>query len=303
LTTPSKEYQDLYRAGVAAARAKDVDRARKLFLAAVTLDETQKSGWLALARLESDPQAKADYYRRVLYLDPQDAIARAYIDGMRHAQPWYRSRLAIGILGLLVLLLGGSLALVATRPASDADTVLPTSAQLPSPTATTALEAAMPLSADSPEVTATVVVDETESPTTPSAPVQATFLSLGFPTVEATPSPSPTIVQQQLVVATSTLPPAAPPTVFNPPPPNVPTSPSGGIIVTLVTAPPPTSTSAAAPTATPQPLFMDVTEPPPTSLPVFATPTLENQGDFNTEVPPTDQTFPEDPNGGGMRQP
>jgi hypothetical protein len=50
-------------------------------------------------------------------------------------------------------------------------------------------------------------------------------------------------------------------------------------------------------------LFQDITEPPPTGLPVFATPTLDFQGDFNTEVPPADQTFPEDPNSGGMRGP
>jgi len=151
LSTPQKEYKDLYNAGVAAVRAKDLERARKLFLAAVTLDEQQKSGWLALARLETDLTQKGEYYRCVLRIDPRDAVARAFVDGMRHTrpQPWYRSRWRIGLLGLVVLLLGGTLALLVAQPEGSGGNILPTMARLPSMTPCNGVELAAPFSENS----------------------------------------------------------------------------------------------------------------------------------------------------------
>lgn len=293
MSTPQKEYKDLYNAGVAAVRAKDLERARKLFLAAVTLDEQQKSGWLALARLETDLPQKAEYYRQVLRIDPRDAVARAFVDGMRHTrpQPWYRSRWRIGLLGLVVLLLGGTLALLVAQPEGSGDNILPTMARLPSMTPSNAVELAAPLSENS-GVTGEETIESASTTTTPELPVQATILSL-----EATTTPAPTLAQQAF--PTEPFAPPVPTTVFNPPVlPTVPTSAlGGGVIVTVA----PSATSASAATATPQPLFMDITESPPTNLPVFATPTLDYQGDFNTEVPPPDQIFPEDPNSGGVQ--
>ncbi len=293
MTSPSKEYRDLYHAGVAAARARDFDRARKLFLAAVTLDEGQKSGWLALARLETTPSTKAVHYRRVLSIDPNDAVARAYVAGMRHSRPWYRSRLVVGLIGLLALLLGSTLALLATRPGSSPGAALPTSAQFPSPTPAAGIELAAPLSDANPAVTVSPTAEETTLPESPALQPQATFFSLDSPTSEAaTGTPSATIPPP--AAPTSTLPPA-PTTAFIAPS----ATPGSGLFVTM----PPTSTSAPGTTPTPPSLFEDIAEPPPTNLPVFATPTLDYQGDFNTEVPPTDQTFPEDPNSGGIRGP
>lgn len=292
----STEYQDLYRAGIATARAKDFDRARKLFLAAVTLDEAQKSGWLALARLETDPDTKADYYRRVLSIDSKDPLARAFIEGMRHARPWNRSRVAIGLLGLLALFLGGTLALLVSQSAPRGDPTLPTAARLPSLTPSVGIELAAPLTANGPDLLMETA-EETSLPTW-DVPMQNPTFSLELPALEVSITPSPPTIPQQFA-PTPTLPPV-PTTIFNAPPAIEPTSVPP--LATLVTAPP-TSANPAAPTATPQPLFMDITEPPPTNLPVFATPTLDYQGDFNTEVPPPDQTFPEDPNSGGMRQP
>jgi len=298
---PSKEYQDLYRAGIAAARSKDFERARRLFQAAVTVDEGQKGGWLALARLEREPEKKAEYYRRVLRIDPKDAVARAFLDGMRHRRhPWYRSRRGAGALALLALFLGGALVLVALNPRQEAGGVLPTSAQLPSLTPTIEMQAGALLSINAATENVEAVQTVTEEP---QLPLQVTFVRLDVS--------SPTAV----IVDTATLPPAAPqptasptapaPTVvFVPPPPSVPTAtPGSGIVLPTYVTVPPTATSAPGITPTQQPLFMDITEPPPTGLPVFATPTDEFQGDFNTEVPPTDQTFPEDPNSGGGRQP
>jgi hypothetical protein len=296
----STEYRDLYKAGIAAARARDFDRARKLFLAAVTLDEGQKNGWLALARLESDPAAKASYYRRVLAIDPRDPIARAYLDGMRHAQPWYRSRRLVGVIGLLVLLLGGSFALIVSRPVTTG-ILLPTPAQLPSPTAQLSIELASPLSIVSPEAATPIPGEETVSPV---APVQVTFFSLDVRAADSTltVTPSPTSSAFIPAAPTFTQPPAVT-VVVNPPPGSAPTvTPGNPLIVTVVTAPP-VPTNAPGVTPTEQSLFSDVSGPPSTDLPVFATPTLDFQGDFNTEVPPTDQTFPEDPNSGGISRP
>ncbi len=290
MAIPSKEYRDLYNAGIAAVRAKDLERARKLFLAAVTLDEQQKSGWLALARLETDLAQKADYYRRVLKIDPRDAVARAFVDGMRHTRP---QRWGISLLGLLMLLLGGTLALLVTQSENSSDNVLPTTARLPSLTPSAAIELAAPNSAE------LIISQETGDDVTPTPSpeiqIQATIFSLELPTLESTTTPLPA-PQAQLVFPTATIAEAAPTTVFNPPVPTVPTA-APGIIVTVA----PSATNPSAATATAQPLFMDITEPPPTNLPVFATPTLDYQGDFNTEVPPPDQTFPEDPNSGGVR--
>jgi hypothetical protein len=301
LTTPSKEYQDLYHAGVAAARARDFDRARKLFLAAVTLDEGQKSGWLALARLETDPAAKVGCYRRVLSIDPEDAVARAFVDGMRHAQPWYRSRLIVGLVGLLALLLGGTFALIVTRPGLNSGAALPTAAHLPTLTPGLGIELAVPLNDANAALTASPALEETALPGSPVLQPQVTFISLGSPTSEAaTGTPSATTAPP--AAPTSTLPPP-PTTVLNPPPPGAPShTPGSPMIVTVVTSAP-TFTNIPGTTPTQQPLFEDITEPPPTNLPVFVTPTLDYQGDFNTEVPPTDQTFPEDPNSGGIPGP
>jgi hypothetical protein len=292
LSTTLKEYQALYRAGIAAARAKDIERARKLFLAAVTLDDGQKIGWLALARLETDLDKKAVYYHRVLQIDPRDPIARAFMDGMRHTRPqlWYRSRWSM--LGLLVLLFGGILALLLTQSGRTANNMLPTTARLPSITPSAALELAAPLSESNNDL---AVSSATATPS-PDIPVQITSFALELSTIEPTATLPPTTMPQVFPTAIPVQP--MPTTMFNPPVPTVPTA-FPPVIVTVA----PSATRATAPSSTSQPLFMDITELPPTSLPVFATPTLDYQGDFNTEVPPPDQQFPEDPNSGGISQP
>jgi hypothetical protein len=291
---PSKEYQDLYRAGVEAARAKDFERARRLFQAAVTLDEEQKKGWLALARLESDAQTKADYYRHVLRLDPKDAVARAFLDGMQQARPaWYRSRRIVGLLGLVALLLGVVAALLAGQGGQAGDQVLPTSAQFPTSTPTGAQAA--PLSADATEMT---ITDEATAQTETIIPPQVTLFSSNSSTQIFLAAPTASL----FATAPGVVPTAAPPqpTVIIIPPTvaGITVTPGSGVIVTLVTAAP---TSASAATPTEQPLFMDITQPGPTStgLPIFITPTSEFSGDFNTEVPPPDEPVIEDPNSGG----
>jgi hypothetical protein len=299
---PSKEYQDLYRAGVEAARAKDFERAYKLFQAAVTLDEEQKKGWLALARLESDPQTKAEYYRHVLRLDPQDAVARAFIDGMQQARPaWYRSRRIVGLLGLVALLLGVVAALLAGQGGQVGDQVLPTPAQFPTATPTTEAVQADTLS---------VEITTTESGVTDEATAQTETIVAPQVTLFSSSSSTQIFLAAPTAIPTTTVPGIVPtavppqPTVIIVPPTvaGITVTPGSGVIVTLVTAAP---TSASAATATEQPLFMDITPPGPTStgLPVFITPTSEFPGDFNTEVPPPDEPVIEDPNSGGAPRP
>jgi len=132
------DFQNLYERAQQAVRDHDTERACVLLRAAVALASEppqEKRALLALARLETKPQAKAAAYRRVLELDPRDAVARAYLQGMRDARPApappehknarRRSALWLALPVLLLALLGfGLFSLLSGAPAPG----LPTSA-------------------------------------------------------------------------------------------------------------------------------------------------------------------------------
>jgi hypothetical protein len=80
------DYNELYRKGIAAFKAKNAEQARSYFLSASVLDPQQKTAWLALAKIENNADKRTEYYRKVIQIDPKDPIARAYLDGLNSAK-------------------------------------------------------------------------------------------------------------------------------------------------------------------------------------------------------------------------
>lgn len=294
------EYRSLYQKGVEAARAGDKTTARKIFRAASALDAGQKKPWLALAQLESDAVRKAAYYRRVLTIDPQDALARAYLDGMAAGAKTGKSAgkrwLTLG--GVMLIFLVGAAAVLLIRPAGETN-ALPTLNTLPSATLTPAADA-MAL-----EVNVSPVESDTRPAAenaliTPLAPTQTRF--------------APDMVLTQPTLAQFSLPsPGAPPSTNSS---NTVVTPAGGATIVVQFTPaaptvlPPTNRPpivvTAAPSGTAQPTSepLEVTlGPSPTGFPNLFTETPSYFDDLNTAIAPTDVPFEVDPNAGSGRRP
>ncbi len=294
------EYRSLYQKGVEAARAGDKVTARKLFRAAAALDAGQKKPWLALAQLETDAARKAAYYRRVLTIDAQDALARAYLDGMAAGAKTDKSGakrwLALG--GFVVIALVGAAAVVLTRPTGETS-ALPTLNALPSATATQNGEimALQPAENGAAEATAILPTNAPDEPaaTATNIPPQANIVqqSQSTPIQFVLPSPSATgdIINNSAIVPAATN-------------PVVSTPPIAPTVLLPTNRPPIVVTAAPSGTAQPTTEPLEVTiGPSPTGFPMLFTETPSYFDDLNTAIPPTDVPFEVDPNAGSGRRP
>lgn len=295
------EFRSLYQKGVEAARSGDKVAARKLFRAASALDAGQKKPWLALAQLETDADKKAAYYQRVLSIDAQDAVARAYISGMAaggKTQSGGRRWLALG--GILVMLLAfGAAALFLTRPAGESS-VLPTLNALPSITATVngeimALQPAANVTAEPTTIPPTNAPDEPAATST-NLPPQANVVqqSQSTPIQFVLPSPSATgdVINNSVIVPAA----ATNPVVSTPP--------IAPTVVVPTNRPPVLVTAAPSGTAQPTNEPLEVTVgPSPTGFPTLFTETPSYLDNLNTAIAPTDAPFEVDPNAGSGRNP
>lgn len=295
MTTPANDYRALYEKGITAARAGNYDDARRWLRAAAALDENRKQAWLALARLEKSPELKREIYQRVLKIDPKDAIAQAYFEGLKSANTSAAKsppRLWMGIGALLLLLIGGGLIFALSQGSTPPPGTLPTLANhlaIEGDTRTTATEL---FTAD-----ALTAASLTPSPTPEIT--ESTVGNFRPPLIGASPT-APTLAT---AARTSTATQAAP------------FSPNSG--TTAPNIPPPLNTSAAtqppprlitaAPTSQAQPTgiapLFGTLDPQgdSTALPEFITPTEPYVDDINTAIPPTDAPAEVDPNAGGGR--
>ena len=334
------DFQHLYERAQQAVHDQDAERARVLLRAAVELSQEaaqKKRALLALAKLEKTPQAKAAAYQRVLELDPRDAVARAYLRGLRDAEarpaqterkPARRSALWLTLPTLLLALLGfGLFNLMSGTPTLDLPTQAPSltpsqsisqagssvpqlqaQAQLPPQAKTTRVP-----SIDADELATATSQTAEDSPgsrtlTNPTPLPSATLALFVLPT--ETPlnnlspggNPAPFMPTNATFILPTNSPAATPTTASfvlptNPPPPT-PTTAS----LVLPTNPPaatPTTASLILPSATPTSDDF-VPLPTPTSIPLLIAPTFALPP---TEAPPSTEPslpdFPVDPLSGG----
>jgi hypothetical protein len=309
----SDDFQRLYERAQQAARDHDAERARVLLRAAVALASEppqEKRALLALAHLETSPQAKAAAYRRILELDPRDAVARAYLQGMRDARSApatpereparRRSALWLALPVLLLALLGfGLLSLLSGAPTPS----LPTSA--PSLTPSQIAEQA---NLAPPQAQAQMLPQA--SPTRPSQAANV----LAAQTQEASPSPpamsSPT-PQPSATLASFVLPTETPTGGSGPAPLILPTTaplilPTTAplILPTALASATPTTTNPVLPSATPT-LNDFVPLPTSTTIPPLILPTAVLPPTEAPPIPgPPPPDFPLDPfSGGGSSRP
>jgi pimeloyl-ACP methyl ester carboxylesterase len=73
---------ELLRAGIAAARAGDLPRAARHFAQLVQQEPGSMHGWLGLGSCTDDPQKREACFRRVLEIDPRNAVARQQLERM-----------------------------------------------------------------------------------------------------------------------------------------------------------------------------------------------------------------------------
>lgn len=73
----------LFRAGVAAAKSKDRERAAELLADATALDPTCEAAWLWRAGVCDEPARAIEYLERALKLNPNNAQAREGLDRLR----------------------------------------------------------------------------------------------------------------------------------------------------------------------------------------------------------------------------
>ena len=196
--------------GQVAARAGKKAKARRRFRAALALAPANVTALLWLAWLNDDPRASLAYVARALTCDPHNPRARAALRWARRratssgyqetaasvapvARHWWSSPAAAIALGLLVVLIAGTLVwpLLADAP------VLAALAPTPSPAAT-----ASPAPTHTPTPTAT----STPTPT-------PTFTPMPPPTETVAPSHTPTATPLPVL---PTAPPLPPPATLSP---------------------------------------------------------------------------------------
>lgn len=80
----SPSAQDLLRDGIAAAKARERDRARELLMQAVELDEGNATAWMWLSSVVDDLDDREVCLENVLALEPSNAAARRGLDWVRN---------------------------------------------------------------------------------------------------------------------------------------------------------------------------------------------------------------------------
>jgi len=72
--------EELLRAGITAAKAKDIVEASKLLVQVVQIDPNSELGWLWLGSCRAAPEQREYCFRRVLSINPQNSEARRQIE-------------------------------------------------------------------------------------------------------------------------------------------------------------------------------------------------------------------------------
>lgn len=72
--------EELLRAGITAARARDIVKASKLLMAVVQTEPNSELGWFWLGVCRTDPKQREYCFRRVLEINPQNAEARRQLE-------------------------------------------------------------------------------------------------------------------------------------------------------------------------------------------------------------------------------
>jgi len=75
--------EELLRAGIAAARAKDIAQAAKLLIQVVQTDPNSELGWFWLGLCRTAPEQREYCFRRVLSINPQNSDAKRQIELLR----------------------------------------------------------------------------------------------------------------------------------------------------------------------------------------------------------------------------
>ena len=81
------ELQGLLRAGIAAARAGEKDRARRLLLQVIERDEEVEAAWLWLSDVVDDPAERQICLENALTLNPDNQAARAGLRWLQEQRP------------------------------------------------------------------------------------------------------------------------------------------------------------------------------------------------------------------------
>ncbi len=234
------EYDALYQSGIEAAENGDMTLARRYLNAAAALDENNKKAWLALARYESNLEAKAQYYEQVMRIDPDDPVARAYVKRQYHAakradsQVWYRRRpvmlimaaMMMGTMMMVMVILSRQDNAPMTTEAIVSSTPRLTERQLGNvdPATSTASATATLATTDTPSATHTATVTDTltHTPTaTATNSPTATHTSTRTATATNTPTNTPTATDTPTNTPTATDTPTNTPTVTLTPSPTV----------------------------------------------------------------------------------
>ncbi len=84
------EIEELLRAGIAAAKAKDIAEASKLLVQVVQTDPNSELGWLWLGLCCTAPEQREYCFRKVLTINPQNSEAKREIEFLR--QPTVNSQ-------------------------------------------------------------------------------------------------------------------------------------------------------------------------------------------------------------------
>jgi hypothetical protein len=304
------DYNELYRKGIAAFKAKNAEQARSYFLSASVLDPQQKTAWLALAKIENNADKRTEYYRKVAQIDPKDPIARAYLDGLSSVKNTPKPRrvgipLWLGVLGFVLLLTVFGVGFVLNQ--NQSANILPT--QMMMETASQFAQVleqseATPIASET--IALTEIVLETSTETT-LVPTETVFVMQEVPvlnTVQFNITLEPQITSTQ---STGSL--VIPPTntvQFVPPTATLPTVPIPTLIVPTsgVTFVVTTSTPNPNANATTTPV-LNVTQPPTaligtvTSMPLLVTATFDFQEAPIPATNPADPPSTVEPNSGG----
>jgi hypothetical protein len=298
-----QEADALLRRALQAAKAGNRDQAMRYARAALQLEPRHVRGLHLLAKWTKDAAQKQALYRKIVAIEPNDAVATAYLAGVASVTPRRNRWVWVGVLVLLLGLGGtGVLLNVAARPVEPMPTELPDIA----PTNTTMMEevrvrpteqaTATERQAEPLSLAASDEPSSTPETTTTQMPRRATEMPTSTLVQFVLPMETPTRQVGQ-VVATNTVPFIAPPvqptatqvSLVLPLPPTA-TNQLGVIVL-------PTTTST--PSATSGVPFDFVAEATSTRLPLFITATPAPNADLRTDVPPTDTQFEESPLSGG----
>lgn len=313
MTTPADDYHALYEKGIASARTGQYDDARRWLRAAAALDPGRKGAWLALARLEKSPEQKRAIYARVLKIDPQDAVARAYLAGLRdaaHSAAEGTAQHGVGQSGgrfnVRWLWLGGILLLSAIAAG-----VLLLSGRTPEQQQPPTLAQNLAAQPDDPRAETTASVNappvDASSTATPSPTVTGTAhdetpVASTTPFVRGLASPTPPAAQTDVNIVTLTPSAANPQFASASQTPDAPIQPPPVNPLLATNTPPRLITAAPAGTVTAAPLFATLDpQGDSTALPQFITPTEPYSDDLSTATAPPEVAPEIDPNAGGGR--